>query len=45
MPREKEELCAIVVFRAVWRMLQNAKNLEDAKKSFKELLLTLILEE
>jgi len=44
MPKE-EELCAITVFRQVWKILQKAKDLEEAKKLFKEKMVELILGE
>jgi len=46
MPQKRdEELCAIIVFRKVWKMLKGAESLETARTSFKELILKLILEE
>jgi len=41
----KEELCALKVFREIWKMLEDASTLEEARKRFKELLLRLVLEE
>jgi len=40
----KEELCAMTVFRATWKMLGESRDLEDAKEKFKMLVLELVLE-
>ena len=44
MPKE-EELCAITIFREVWKILHKAKDLEEAKKLFKEKMVELIIGE
>ncbi|MBA7490870.1 hypothetical protein ES702_01413 [subsurface metagenome] len=41
---KKGELCTIAVFRAVWKILEESKNLEDAKEKYKALIPKLILE-
>jgi hypothetical protein len=45
MPKKDEELCAINVLRYVWKILKNAKDLEEAKKQFRESITPLILGE
>ena len=39
------ELCALTVFRETWKVLANAKDLEEAREKFKKLILNLILGE
>ena len=43
MPRHREEICAVTVMRKTWKILNESKNLEEAKTKFKELVLNLIL--
>jgi len=45
MPKQKEELCAITVFRETWKLLNKVKSLDEAKEKFKQLVAKLILGE
>lgn len=42
MPK-KEELCVLKVFREVWKVLEAAEDLEDAKAKFQAKILDLVL--
>ena len=39
------ELCAIAIFRAVWKMLENCKTAEEAKDKYRLLISKLILDD
>ena len=41
---KKTELCALDIFRAVWKMLKNCKTIEEAKDNYRVLIPKLILE-
>jgi len=43
--KANEEICALTVFRRVWKLLQSSSTIEEAKKKFKELVVELILGE
>jgi len=43
MPQYKEEICAVTVMRKTWKILNESKNLEEAKTKFKDLVLNIIL--
>ena len=45
MTKKDEELCAINIIRHIWKILQTSKNLEEAKKKFRESITPLILGE
>lgn len=42
---KKEELCAVTVLRYTWKILETSKNLEEAKKKFRDSIAPLILGE
>jgi len=42
---KEEELCALTVIRRLWKSINNAKDLEEAKLNFKQTVLKLLLEE
>lgn len=41
--QKNDELCAITIFREIWKTLNSAKDLNEAKKLFKEKMIKLIL--
>jgi len=43
--REKEEICVLEVIRKLWKVLGKSKNLEEAKRKFKDKVLEIIFEE
>jgi hypothetical protein len=43
MKEDEEEVCAVKVIRKTWKMLNQCKNLEEAKEKFKQLIIDLIL--
>jgi len=45
MPKQKEELCAVTVFRETWKLLNKVETLDEAKEKFKALVAQLILGE
>jgi hypothetical protein len=45
VPDKNEELCAITVFRKTWALLNESRNLEEAKEKFRKLVLELVLHE
>jgi len=42
---KEEELCALTVIRKLWKSIDKAKDLEEAKRNFKQTVLNLLLEE
>lgn len=46
MPRaDKEELCAVSIFRRTWALLNKSNDIEEVRRRFKELVVELILGE
>ena len=45
MKKDEEEICVVTAIRELWKAIDKAQNLQEAKQNFKQAVLKLILEE
>jgi len=45
MKKDEEEICVVTAIRELWKAINKAQDLQEAKQNFKQAVLKLLLEE